>query len=152
GLAVNQTYSQSQTFLLPPAFTGRYHLFVRTDAGHQVFQNGQTAGNTAESDHIFDVMPLPYVDLVVSSVTVPAQAHGGLPLTVNWTVTNQGIGTTSTGEWNDVLYLATNADGSGAISGTEIDVDHFGFLGVGGSYTGSVQILVPNGLSGNLYV
>ena len=32
--ALNPTafYTQSQTIMLPPAFEGRYHLFVRTDA------------------------------------------------------------------------------------------------------------------------
>src|SRR5262249_36768791 len=47
-LAVGASYTQSQTFLLPPAFTGRFHLSVETDAGNQVFENGNKADDTAE--------------------------------------------------------------------------------------------------------
>src|SRR5262249_37077708 len=65
--------------------------------------------------------------------------------------TNQGIGTTSTGEWNDIVYLATNSDGTGKIAGTETAVDHFGFLSQNAQYQGTAQILVPNGLTGQLY-
>ncbi len=151
GLAAAASYSQSETFLLPPAFTGRYHLLVETNYSGNVFENGATANDVAQASNLFDVMPVAYSDLVVSKVTVPAQAYGGQPLTVSWTVANQGIGTTNIAEWNDVVYLATNPDGSGEIAGTETDFDHIGFLNVGGSYQQTGKIAVPNGLSGTIY-
>ncbi len=98
-------------------------------------------------------MPIPYADLVVSNVTLPAQAFGGQPLTVTWTVTNQGIGTTNIGDWNDIIYLATNRGRQQARSPARLTrFDHFGFLAVGGSYQHTQQIAVPNGLSGSIYV
>ena len=70
-LGVNDSYPQSQTFSLPPGFTGNYHLFVMTDATGVVFENSSEANNTAEPPNRFAVSPRPYADLVVSSVNVP---------------------------------------------------------------------------------
>ncbi len=97
-------------------------------------------------------MPNPYSDLVVSSVDVPAVGHGGQPLTLTWTVTNDGIGTTDVGDWYDTVYLATNPDGTGEIDDTSMKFEHFGFLQVGGSYERSVQFTMPDGLAGDVYV
>ena len=93
-LAVGQGYNQSETFLLPPAFNGQYHLFVHSDAGNAVFQNGARPDRYAEASNLFDVTQYPYADLVVSSVTAPAGAASGQSMTVSWLVTNQGIGVT----------------------------------------------------------
>jgi hypothetical protein len=104
-LDVNQGYTQQQTIKLPPGFTGHFHLFVKTDADNVVFEGGRKANNVAAMNGFFDVMPVPYADLVIPNVTVPAAAHGGQPLTVSWTVENQGIGTTNIGDWIDTVYL-----------------------------------------------
>ena len=90
GLAVNQSYTQTQTFAMPPGFSGRYHLFVEADHGDVVFENGLKANNVAEAPNHFDVMPIPYADLVVSSIDVPQPAGSGQPLNVTWTVDEPG--------------------------------------------------------------
>ena len=146
------SYTQTETILLPPALTGHFHLFVEADAQNKVFEYGNKADSVASKPGFLDVMPVAYSDLVVTNVGVPSQALGGLPLTVTWTVANQGIGTTSDGEWNDFVYLSTTPNGSGTIAGTLTSFDHFGFLAVGGSYQATQAVLVPNGLSGNIYV
>ncbi len=151
-LAPGTSYSQTETINLPPAFTGHYHLLVFTDADDQVLEYGRKANNVAAKPGFFDVMPAPYADLVIPSVVVPPQAYAGQPLTVTWTVANQGIGTTSIGDWNDTVYLATNPDGTGQIPGTLTSFEHFGFLAVNGSYQRTGQIAVPNGITGNVYV
>ncbi len=66
GLAVGQFYTQTQAIQMPPAFSGRYHLFVETDADDVVFENGSKANNVGEAPGNFDVMPIPYADLQVS--------------------------------------------------------------------------------------
>ena len=76
-LAAGDSYSRSETFLLPAYFQGRYHFFVRSDAGDQVFENGLEADNAAEAARIFDVMRMPNADLVVSQASVPATARSG---------------------------------------------------------------------------
>ncbi len=157
-LAPGGFYNQSATVTLPPAFSGHYHLFVKTDATDKVFEYGRRANNVAAKAGFFDVMPVAYADLIVTSVTVPAPAFGGQPLTIQWSVTNQGIGTTSTGDWLDVVYLAQSPDGSNIVlnpaTGKPLKprYEHLGFLAVGGGYQRTAQFPVPDGLSGNLYV
>ncbi len=156
-LAPGASYNQTQTIILPPALVGRYYVFVQTDSTDQVLEYSNRADSIAEKPGVLDVMPIPYADLVVANVSVPVQGFDGQTMTVSWTVVNQGIGPTSVGEWDDVVYLATSPDGSNPIDGTEIDFDHIGFLapessGNGFSYVQTEQIAVPNGLSGSIYV
>src|SRR5262249_25603177 len=98
-LQVDESYTRSETFLLPPAFQGRFHLFVRTDATGVVFENGSETNNVAEAAHTFDAMPIPYADLTVTAVTAPSAGNSGQPLRISWSVQNQGIGATNTTSW-----------------------------------------------------
>jgi YD repeat-containing protein len=150
-LGVNDSYPQSQTFSLPPGFTGNYHLFVVTDATSVVFENGSEANNAAEPPNRFAVSPQPYADLVVSSVDVPDEGASGQPLTVSWTITNQGVGVTSTSQWSDAVRLASDPAGTQIVAFLGSFV-HDGVLGVNGSYTHTVDVTLPNGLSGTYYV
>jgi len=144
-------YTRSETFLLPIGFQGRYHLFVKTDADGAVFENSLEANNTAESDEIFDVMKIPYADLTITSLAVPATAFSGRPMDVTWTVVNQGIGLTSTGNWTDTVYLATDAAGTDRIEMLG-RFSHFGHLDVSGSYERTGTVTLPDGLEGDYYV
>src|SRR5262249_51882770 len=85
GVPVGGHYDQSQTFLLPPAFHGRYHLFVRANADGAVFENSALANDAAEASQFFDVTLTPYADLVVSALSVPATATSGQTISLSWT-------------------------------------------------------------------
>jgi hypothetical protein len=52
-------------------------LFVQTDAAGDVYEAGLLANNAAEATQQMDVMPEPFADLVVTSVTPPATAGSG---------------------------------------------------------------------------
>ncbi|MCB2004975.1 MAG: hypothetical protein KDH93_08170, partial [Rhodoferax sp.] len=148
-LAESASYTRTETFYLPAAFEGRYTLFVRADADGQVFENGQEANNTASPEHVFDVMKIPYADLVIDSVTPADGAHSGRPLEITWVVRNQGIGLTDIDSWSDRVYLSPNADGSGRqFMGY---FNHIGFLAPNGDYTRTGTIVLPNGISGTWY-
>jgi subtilase family serine protease len=151
-LEVGESYSRTETFLLPPEFTGRYRLFVKTDADGQVFENGLEANNVAAASGWFDVMPIPYADLQVSTVALDGQATSGQPLPVHWTVVNQGIGLTSVGSWFDTVYLALDSGGQQRIDGTYTSFEHFGHVAIGGGYDRTGAVPVPEGLSGTVYV
>ncbi len=150
-LAVGQSYNQSETFLLPPAFSGQYYLFVHSDAGNVVFQNGPQANNYAQAPNLFDVTQTPYADLIVSSVDAPATAASGLPLTLSWSVTNQGIGVTSIAGWSDTISLATDPQGKDIVA-TLGSFGHLGVLSPGEGYSRSGQVSLPNGISGTYYI
>src|SRR5207249_1226370 len=124
----------------------------RTDADGQVFENGRVANNTAEKTNLWDVMPAYYADLVVSSVQVPGPAFSGQPLDVHWRVTNQGIGTTSNGDWVDQVFLSRDPQGTNLINPDNPYLfTHFGLVGVNGLYDRVGRIQVPDGLSGTFY-
>ena len=150
-LSAGQAYSQSQTFLLPPAFEGRYHLFVHSDAGNAVFQNGNRPDRYSEAPNFFDVTRTPYADLVVGSVTAPPTAASSRKMTVSWSVANQGIGVTSASSWADSISLATDSQGKHKV-GTLTSVTHSGSLAPGGSYSRSADVTLPDGISGTYYV
>src|SRR5439155_2586017 len=150
-LTVGQSYARSETFVLPPAFQGHNHLFVRTDTTGQVFENGLEANNAAEAPQFFDVMVAPYADLLVSALSAPAGGNSGQPLTVSWSVTNQGIGVTDRADWGDQIRLASDPDGKNIVADFGI-FGHSGPLAVGDSYSRSADVAIPNGLSGTFYV
>ena len=150
GLAVGASYTQTQTVQMPAGFTGRYHLFVETDVNDVVFENGSKANNVAQAPHNFDVMPIPYADLVVSSIVDPQPAGSSLPINVTWTVTNQGIGLTSVPSWSDDLALASDPAGKNIIKDYGL-FNHLGPVGPGGSYVRTAQVTLPEGLSGTYY-
>ena len=95
-------------------------------------------------------MPIPYADLVVSSIAVPQPAGSGQPLNVTWTVKNQGIGLTSVPSWDDDLALASDPAGKNIVA----DYGLFNHLGPDRprrDYTRTAQITLPDGLSGTYY-
>lgn len=150
-LAQGQSYTGNFSALLPPGTSQHYKLFVISDAGSAVFENGARANNTLEADHAIDVMPKPYADLQVQSVTAQGAATSGQPLTLSWSVVNNGIGITDTAQWTDHVWLSSNPDGTGSIVNLG-SADHIGQLAVGDTYSRSITINLPNGIQGNYYL
>jgi subtilase family serine protease len=151
GLAVGADYSRTENIRLPNAFVGRYRLFVRTDADGQVFENALEDDNAARAEGWFDVMQIPYADLKVSQIQLPADAWSGRSAEVTWTVSNDGIGVTNRGDWLDQVYVASDAQGQHRVTPVWT-FQHFGHLAVSDSYDRTGRIALPEGLDGNYYV
>ncbi len=149
-LSLGQSYTRSENILLPPAFSGRYQLFVKADAKNEVFENGNEANNVATLSQPFDVMPIPYADLIVTRVEAVSSASTGNELQVRWTAENRGIGQTSTGNWSDSLVLTSDPQGKNPITSI-LEVGHFGFLAPGGKYERTFSIAVPNDAPQTVY-
>ena len=151
GLDPNTSYTRTENILLPPGLTGRYRLLVQTDSESAVFENNLTTNNLLQRDEPFDVMPIPYADLRVTNIAPNSEASSGQPLTVSWSVINEGIGLTSTNSWTDELYLASDPEGKNKVE----DLGSFfsaGALAVGNSYTRTVDITLPEGIEGTHYI
>jgi subtilase family serine protease len=151
-LGVGNSYSRNESILLPTRFEGQYNLFVQTDAAGQVFENSLESNNSALANNPLKVALKPYADLVISSVTPGGtNASSGQPFTVAWTVANQGIGTTDSSSWGDRLWLTSDPAGKNIVAqlGT---FQHIGTLAVGGNYSRSAEIILPNGISGTYYL
>jgi hypothetical protein len=84
-------------------------------------------------------------------LTVPSTGLSSRTIEVTWQVHNEGIGTTSRGDWIDTVYLARNADGTEPLSPI-YDFQHFGFVEPSGFYERTKDILVPDGITGEIYV
>ncbi len=149
-LDVGEHYDRDETFLLAPRFQGRYTLFVRTDADGEVFENGFEADNAASSAMPFDVMTIPYADLVVENLVPATSGTSGRSLAIEWDVRNQGIGITNTVDWSDVVYLSASPDGSNPIALGSFS--HIGFLAPDGTYHRSGVVTLPEGIAGTYYV
>src|SRR3546814_18626891 len=95
----------------------------------------------------FDGSPIPWADFHVPAVEVSAPAGGALSgslIDVNWTVGNQGIALTNSGDWFDQFYLE-RLDGSGRVKLGS--VNHLGFLAPGDSYARTASFRLPDGRS-----
>ncbi|MCB1151622.1 APHP domain-containing protein, partial [bacterium] len=149
-LNVGESYTRTESFLLAPAFSGRYTLYVRTDSGEAVFENSLEANNAGLLDGYFDVTPIAYADLVVEEITPPTGAFSGQEADVSWRVRNQGIGLTDRPDWTDTVYLSETADGSGSLIKLG-SFNHLGYLSPDGTYDRTGTVTLPDGLVGTYY-
>jgi subtilase family serine protease len=79
------------------------------------------------------------------------RTHSGQPLSVSWTVKNQGIGLTSSSNWDDTVFLATDSAGQNTVR-TLGSFTHNGPLAPDGFYQRTVDAAIPNGLTGTFFV
>ncbi len=145
-LPVGASYTDTEVALLPASLTGRFYVFVVTDALDTVLEAPDNASNSLLLAQPVDVMTRPYSDLIVASVGAATSATAGGNLSVTWTVQNQGIGTTSSPQWVDRIFISTDSSGSNAILLS--DEQHIGNLDINGTYTRSADLPLPLGIGG----
>lgn len=87
-----------------------------------------------------------------------SKAQGGEKFTVEWTVKNDGVGSTGTTEWNDYIWLVTDVYG-GTINGTSTNnarllakVKNVKSLESGESYHNSIDLTLAKNIMGNCYI
>ncbi|MCR5864424.1 pre-peptidase C-terminal domain-containing protein [Aquincola sp. J276] len=149
GLAQGGVYSRTETMFAPPGRSGRFHVLVKTDAENQVFEHGGEADNTDSPAAPLDLMTRPYADLEMGGVSAQANAQSGGTVAVTWTVTNRGIGRTDTDRWTDEVVLTSDAAGQHIVKA--MGFQHIGVLEVGGHYTRTGVVSLPDTFSGTLY-
>jgi hypothetical protein len=146
GLAVDGSYDDSTSLVLPASVSGSFFVLVVTDSGNVVLETSKT-NNLGASSNPVQIAPLA-ADLVVSSATAPTSALAGAAILVNWTVLNQGTTDTAVSAWNDNVYVEAGStlDQNGLLLGS---FTHRGILNGGASYSQSQQVTIPISLSGN---
>ncbi len=144
-------YQRSEIIPLAARTSGRFTLFVQTDSLDEVFEVSGHATNQASPNHVVDITPTPYADLVVDSVTTTGNPISGQSLSITWSISNQGIGTTDTSVWTDYIYVSSDPSGANGLRliGTST---HGGALGVNQSYTRTADVILPRDLSGTQYI
>ncbi len=143
-LAPGDSYTISQQPRIPSNKPkGLYYILIAADATNVI---GETDENNNLVVHPFEIADRESVDLVVSDIVVPAVAQPAQDVTVQWTVSNQGIEPAAP-DWYDRIY---RVDTSGRqLLGTFHYVG--AGLGVGESYTQTQQIQLANELDDGNY-
>ena len=97
-----------------------------------------------------DVQLTPPPDLQVTNVNAPGQAFSGQPMTLSWTVSNEGTGGTVQGVWTDRIYMSsdTTLDASDTILAS---IGHNGALAPSENYTVTTDVSLPIGVSGDFF-
>jgi hypothetical protein len=129
---------------------GDYYVVFRSDPGGGTgdLALGNNARVSAAPVSVQAVVP---PDVVVQSLTVPANGTAGQPVTVDYALANEGPGAIAGATWFAAYYLSQDAvlDGSDVLLGSHpAPAD----LGVGASTAGSVELVLPSWASGAYYL
>ena len=140
-------YTLTHEIPLPDGISGNYHLILAVDGAEQTSDNNRL-NNTQAISLTISLTPPP--DLGVAFVAPPTELIAGQPITLSWSVQNSGSGAAEP-EWIDRVYLSAD---------TVIDYRdrRLGYykrhspLAAGGSYTIHDSVIVPNNVSGAMYL
>ncbi len=165
-LAAGAGYDAAASFTLPANLAPNdYFVIVRTDRNDNVIEGPVGESNnvsvSASKVHVaaFDpnnpegVLPpeLLRPNLTVTEVIAPDEAVSGQVMQVTWTVRNDGPDPTGNRSWYDAVYLSRDG-----VLDRNADI-YLGYayqtgLGVGETYTRTLNVTVPYGQSGPFYV
>ncbi|MBX9255662.1 type I secretion C-terminal target domain-containing protein [Desmonostoc muscorum CCALA 125] len=149
-LASGGSYTATQNIYINSdiATGNRYLLFVTDRSNDQ--------GESNDDNNVFakaiTVNRLD-VDLEVTGVEAPTTVDIGLPITLSWTVTNQGTVSTLPNEWGDIVYISDDQfldEGDRYITVDSIRANDG--LGSLGSYTIIKNVLIPTTYLGDNYL
>ncbi len=108
-LSPTLTYSRQENVTLPLGATGDYHVLVVSDRANAVHEISGESNNVASAP--LSVALSPFADLAVSNVVIPERTIANpAPLTVTWTVTNNGTGPGRTDAWIDRIVRVAGRD------------------------------------------
>lgn len=97
------SYTDSLQAYLPINASGNYAVILKTDANDAVYEHTGENNNTSTAYIIVNVPP--QSDIVVSSITPPAQAIAGDSITINWNIKNIGANLAN-GYMSEAVYLS----------------------------------------------
>jgi hypothetical protein len=127
---------------------GQYYAIVRTDILNDVNEYSIEANNVRVSAQTVYVG---YPDLTVTHLAVPALIQKGDLLSIDWTVFNRDLAPAG-GDWNDKVYLSTDAAIDPATDVLVATVPHTGGLAPRTVYRGSAEIETSTLTEGTYFV
>ncbi len=147
-LTPGASYQSSQTYTLPNGISGPYYILVDTDATGQVFETDKANNVDASSIAITSNPP----SFAVTAFTAPSTAGTGQPITVSYTVLNNGGSTLPVVDTNGAitqegftdLLVLTSTDLAGHTSNTVVGkFVREGLIAAGGTYTDTEVVTLP---------
>jgi RHS repeat-associated protein len=149
-LAAGATYSQTESFRLPQGISGPFYLFAETDAGNWLYEGTAENNNVIYDPNSVGVSLAQPADLVVGTITIPANGVTGQNASITYTVKNEGSNAV-VGNWSDSLYLSK--DGQWDINDLFLgQAENSGEVLSDNSYTNTVTASLPGVVSGDYQV
>jgi Ca2+-binding RTX toxin-like protein len=130
--------------------SGDAYVLFQTDAADQLAESDES--NNIFAAPVFVIADLP--DLTVSSVTAPIEIDLGDSLSVSWTVSNIGAGSTPNNNfrgWIDRVYLSNDT----VLDADDLEIGsqfNFGSVAPGASYSNQVSLNLPLNTVGRQYL
>ncbi|MCA9123729.1 MAG: carboxypeptidase regulatory-like domain-containing protein [Planctomycetales bacterium] len=153
-LPPNGSYTQSRGITIPAGTMGAYYVIVKTDSStrNDVFEFQAESNNTSVLN--IEVSLAPPADLEVAEINAPISAWSGQDFHIEWTSVNSGGTPANSKEagWYDSVYLSRDAYLDPTTDLHLGSVLHTGILQPDATYTGSLDVRLPVGLSGPYYV
>lgn len=157
-LAAGEAYATTRQVTLPRGASGLHYLHVRTDNLEQ--QSEDSGSNNTGGSGGFTILLSDFADLRTTSVVVPPTAFSGDPITVQWSVRNQGSGRTDVDQWWDTVFLSPDSTlgltfQTGTIKVLDLPLMRFRHLGAlerDSTYTRTESITLPQGINGNYWI
>ena len=149
GLANGATYDVTANFNVPRGLAGPFYVFVVVDRGNYKSESNEL--NNVNYDRTSMLVSLvPPADLVVGTITVPANASPGFATTMTYSVMNQGDDA-ALGSWYDSIYISSDDlwDVGDALFGR---VFHNGNVNGHSSYSHTLEAPLPGVLPADYYV
>ncbi len=128
-----QTSNHQSTTTLPQNISGTWYLIIVPDTHYFAGGNGQIGAGNIPRDQGYAVMQItltPEPDLQVTAVAAGHVASSGGPISVSWTVGNEGFGPTGTASWSDAVYLSTSTTLQTSGSNAAVLLGTFGHTGI----------------------
>ena len=149
-IEVGQSIERKQVITLPIDLNDTRHIIVKTDANNQLFEYTSEDNNATVKENAIAVELSPFPNLQVESVIAPDTAFSSQKTVVEWIVTNNGTGATSTPVWSDGVWLSFDQvyDRTDVYLG---QVNNPNYLDVGESYRNSLEVTLPQGIDSNYY-
>ncbi len=127
---------------------GKYYILLNVDANDDTYEYNGENNNTFTDSVIIDWK---YADLNATNFTAPSTVHSGETVSVSWDVANIGNGVSYSNGWYDYIYLSTNNTYDAADTKLELKYKS-GFVNASSSYSQTMDVDFPNGISGNYYL
>ncbi|MFZ4411773.1 MAG: CARDB domain-containing protein [Bacteroidales bacterium] len=148
-LDADSSYIAATNITIPPGISGTYYIYVKTDANLEVFEYTNDNNNVSrQTTPSIIITP----DLIVTNVESPLTENNNLPITISWTVKNNGLGKLVTTEVTDKIFISkTNVFHPDSVLSAATLVYNLSLL-AGDSVLKQKQLLLPQNISGNYYV
>lgn len=141
-LANAEVLTIDRMITVPDRIEGSFQLLLQADYFDDVNESDEL--NNLGVSSVINVSQPPRPDLVVTSITTPADGLSGFPLTVEYVVTNQAGSASPTavasGPWLDRVEAVPTAGGSSVVLGEVLRTDT---LADGESYTALLPTSFP---------